>query len=33
MLDDAYRRIGIDVIRAADGRVWLTEDFATPTSA
>lgn len=28
MLNDAYHRIGIDVIRDADGRVWLTEDFA-----
>jgi len=28
MLNDAYHRIGIDVIRDADGQVWLTEDFA-----
>jgi uncharacterized protein YkwD len=28
MLNDAYHRIGIDVIRDADGEVWLTEDFA-----
>ena len=28
MLNDAYHRIGIDVIRDADGKVWLTEDFA-----
>ena len=28
MLSDAYHRIGIDVIRDADGKVWLTEDFA-----
>lgn len=28
MLNDAYHRIGIDVVRDADGRVWLTEDFA-----
>jgi uncharacterized protein YkwD len=28
MLNDAYQRIGIDVIRDADGEVWLTEDFA-----
>ena len=28
MLNGAYHRIGIDVIRGADGRVWLTEDFA-----
>ena len=28
MLNDAYHRIGIDVIRDANGQVWLTEDFA-----
>jgi uncharacterized protein YkwD len=28
MLNVAYHRIGIDVIRDASGRVWLTEDFA-----
>ena len=28
MLSDTYHRIGIDVIRDADGKVWLTEDFA-----
>jgi uncharacterized protein YkwD len=28
MLNDAYHRVGIDVIRDANGRVWLTEDFA-----
>jgi hypothetical protein len=28
MLNDAYHRIGIDVIRDAEGKVWLTEDFA-----
>jgi uncharacterized protein YkwD len=28
MLGDAYHRIGIDIIRDASGRVWLTEDFA-----
>ena len=28
MLNSAYHRIGIDVIRDASGRVWLTEDFA-----
>ena len=28
MLNDAYHRVGIDVIRDADGKVWLTEDFA-----
>ena len=28
MLNEAYHRIGIDVYRAADGKVWLTQDFA-----
>lgn len=28
MLNDAYHRIGIDVIRDANGEVWVTEDFA-----
>jgi uncharacterized protein YkwD len=28
MLSGTYTRIGIDVIRDADGEVWLTEDFA-----
>ena len=28
MLNETYHRVGIDVIRDADGKVWLTEDFA-----
>lgn len=28
MLNEAYHRVGIDVIRDAQGRVWLTQDFA-----
>jgi uncharacterized protein YkwD len=28
MLNDTYSRVGIDVIRDADGEVWVTEDFA-----
>jgi uncharacterized protein YkwD len=28
MLSPSYHRIGIDVIRDADGEVWLTQDFA-----
>jgi uncharacterized protein YkwD len=28
MLNAEYTRIGIDVVRAADGQVWVTEDFA-----
>jgi uncharacterized protein YkwD len=28
MLNGAYARIGIDVIRDANGQVWVTEDFA-----
>jgi uncharacterized protein YkwD len=28
ILGEAYHRIGIDVIRDASGKVWLTEDFA-----
>jgi uncharacterized protein YkwD len=28
MLNDAYHRIGVDIVRDANGQVWLTEDFA-----